>query len=251
MAYQYILYEETGAVAVITYNRPDKRNAWNSGIVLEAIEAFKRANANDAIRAIVLTGAGQAYCAGADTKTPEPKDANGRTVHAATYSMGKGEHNWMNLLEKSKPTIIAVNGPAVGIGCTHTLAADIRIAAASATFSFPFVRLGAMPECGSTGLLPRIVGFGRAMDLCLRAATITAEEAQRIGLVSSVHPDAELRDAAITLAQQIAGYPPVQVKLTKGLLYANVEERSSDEILKRENAAFLEMFTTLRKAKTF
>jgi enoyl-CoA hydratase/carnithine racemase len=250
MDYQYILYEEQGPVAIITYNRPERRNAWNSGMVLESINAFQRANANDAIRAIVLTGTGTVYCAGADTKTPEPKDAAGRTVSAATYSMGRGEHNWIDLLEKSKPNIIAVNGPAIGIGCTHILSADMRIAAASATFSFPFLRLGAMPEAGSTGLLARIVGFGRALDLVLRSSVINAQEALRIGLVTGVHPDGDLREAAIELARQIAAYPPLQVKLTKGMMYGNAGERSSEEILRRENSAFLELLTTLRRSKT-
>jgi enoyl-CoA hydratase/carnithine racemase len=129
--YQYILYEERGPVAIVTYNRPEKRNAWNSGIVLETIDAFQRANASDAIRAIVLTGAGPVYCAGADTKTPEPKDANGRTVSAATYSMGKGEHNWIDLLEKSKPNIVAVNGPAIGTPGPKLLTTTWAFAASS------------------------------------------------------------------------------------------------------------------------
>jgi len=239
-------------IAWITLNRPDKRNALNTPIVRETMAAFRRANESEPVRAIVLTGAGKVYCAGQDTKyPPEPKDENGRSPTTATLMMGKGERNWVELLATSKPNLIAVNGPAVGLGVTHILAADMRIAAASATFSFPFLRLGAMPECGASGLLPRLVGFGRAMDLCMRSATIDAREAQHIGLITGIHPDEELLGAALKLAEQIAAYPAMQVKLTKRMLYASAEMNSSEDILKNENAAFLEMFKALKRTKTF
>jgi 2-(1,2-epoxy-1,2-dihydrophenyl)acetyl-CoA isomerase len=248
--YEFVECQQHGAVALIAYNRPDKRNAWNVPIIRETIDAFKRANADDSVRAIVLTGNGPAYCAGADIKAPpEPPDENGRRPHPATLTMGKGDHNWLRLMADSKPNIIAVNGPAVGIGVTHILAADVRIAAESATFAFPFLRLGAMPECGATGLLPRLVGYGRALNLCLQSATINAQEAERIGLVSSVHPDAGLREAAITMAAKFAAYPPLQVKLTRKMFQENAEEDNPDEILRRENTAFMEMLRTLKRDK--
>jgi len=250
MDYQFIEYETHGPVALIAYNRPDKRNAWNVPIIRETIEAFKRADADEAIRAIVLTGNGPAYCAGADIKAPpEPPDENGRRPHPATLTMGQGDHNWLQLLATSKPNVIAVNGPAIGIGVTHILAADIRIAAESATFSFPFLRLGAMPECGCTGLLPRLVGYGRALDLCLKSAKIDAREAERIGLVTGIYPDADLRREAIALATQIAAYPPLQVKITRRMFQENAEEDSLDAILRRENTGFVEMMRTLKKEK--
>jgi enoyl-CoA hydratase/carnithine racemase len=251
MSYEYILYEERGPVGIITYNRPAMRNAWNAGIVRETIDAIKKINDNYAIGAWVLTGAGSVYCAGADIKSPpEPKDEKGFRPTAATLSMGKGDHNWIDLLEKSKPNIIAVNGPAIGIGVTHILSGDIRMAAASATFSFPFLKLGAMPEAGSTALLAKLVGFGRAVDLCFASAKIDATEAKQIGLISSIHPDGELLDAAVARAAQMAAYQPLQMKLTKQMLYENAGERSSDEILRRENGAFIELLRTLKRSKT-
>ncbi|MGE0387283.1 MAG: enoyl-CoA hydratase/isomerase family protein [Gammaproteobacteria bacterium] len=250
MDYQYILYEERGPVAIITFNRPDKRNAWNVPILRETIAAIQRANASEAVRAIVITGSGASYCAGMDFKAPpEPPDASGRPPTTASLTMGREEHDWLRLLAESKPNIVAVNGPAVGIGVTHILAADVRIAARSATFGFPFLRLGVMPEVGCSALLPRLVGFGRALDICLRSATLDAEEALRIGLVTAVHPDAELLDAALALAGQFAAYPPLQVRLTRRMFYENAGKGRSEEIFATENAAFVEMFKANRKPR--
>lgn len=247
MSYETILYEERGPVAVITYNRPEKRNAWNVPMVRETIDAIKRVNASDGLRAFVLTAAGTVYCAGVDFKAPpEPKDESGRSPSAASLTMGQGDHNWLNLFAASKPNVIAVNGAAIGLGLTQILAADVRIAAQSASFAFPFLKLKAMPECGCSWLLPRLIGFGRALDLVMRSATIDAEEAQRIGLVARVVPDAELREEAIKYAELMASYPALQVGLTKRMFYDNVGETSADAVLKRENAAFVAMFKAIR-----
>jgi len=245
-----ILYENHGPVALIALNRPERRNALNVPLIRALIAAVKRANADPAVGAIVLTGQGSVYSAGADVKAPpEPRDEKGRRPNPGSVTMGKDDNNWPMLMERSKPVICAVNGPAVGMGVTHILSADIRIAAESASFSFPFLRLGAMPEVGSTGLLPRLVGFGRALDLCLRSATIDAREAERIGLVTSVHPDADLRAAALDLAGRIAAYPPLQVKLTKAMFYDNAGESSNEMITTRESRAFVEMLSALKRDK--
>ena len=248
--FQTLNYEVHGAVALIAFNRPERRNAWNVPLVRELIAAVQRANADDAIGAIVLTGEGSVYSAGADIKgEAEPRDENGRRPNPASLTMGKGDHNWPLLMSRSKPVIAAVNGPAYGMSLTCALSADIRIAAESAVFGFTFLKLGAMPEMGSTGILPRLVGFGRAIDLCLRAATIGAVEAERIGLVTAVHPDADLRAAAIEMAGRIAGYPRLQARLTKAMFYDNAFEGSPETIMARENAAFLEMLSTLKRDK--
>ncbi len=250
-SYKALLYREQGAVAVISYNRPRARNAWNVPLTREVKDAVRRANASDTVRAIVLTAQGPVFSAGVDFKAPpEPKDERGRSPNPATLTMGQGDDNWLKLLADSKPVIAAVNGPAVGLGVTHALCADIRVAAASATFSFPFLRLGAMPECGSTALLGRLVGFGRAMDLCLRAAEITAGEALRIGLVTQVWPDEALLDEAVALAEQIAAFPPLQVKLTKKLLWDNAAEHDPDAVMRRESSAFIEMLRTLGRERS-
>ena len=239
-----------GRVAVISYDRPASRNAWSVTCVQQTIAAIQQANADADVGAIVLTGEGNTFCAGADLKEARQYDAEtGRRLTPATFTMGSGERNWIRLLANSKPIVVAVNGPAIGIGATHILAADIRIAAESASFSFPFLKLGAMPECGSSALLPRLVGAGRALDLILRSATVSAEEAFAIGLVTAVYKDGELRAAAIELAQQIASLPPLQVKLTRQMFAENAGATDADAVMRTENRAFLEMLRTLKKEK--
>jgi len=250
MTYENILYEERGKVALISLNRPESRNAWNVATVREVMAAVRRANASEAVGAIVLTGEGPVYCAGADIKAPpEPKDENGRRPNPSTLTMGQGDDNWLRLLLDSKPVIAALNGPAVGLGATHVLCADIRIAARSASLGFPFVRLGAMPECASTALLGRLIGYGRATHLCLTAGSITAEEALQIGLVTAVHPDEELREEAIRLAERIGGFPARQMKLTKQLLWENAGEFDADAIMKRESSTFIGLLRSLGREK--
>jgi len=121
-----VLTQRIGRVALIAYNRPERRNAWNVTCLRETIAAIRAANADDAVGAIVLTGEGSSYCAGADLKSePEHDPATGRPLTPGTFTMGSGEDNWIKLLAASKPVVAAINGPAVGIGATHPLAADI------------------------------------------------------------------------------------------------------------------------------
>jgi len=242
--------ERHGKVAVISFDRPQRRNAWNVGCTRETIAAIQRANADPAIGAIVLTGEGATYCAGADLKEdPQYDPETGRRLTPGTFTMGQGDRNWITLLAESKPVIAAVNGAAVGIGATHTLAADIRIAAESASFSFPFLRLGAMPECGATALLPRLVGAGRALDLILRSATVSAVEALNIGLVTAVYPDADLRAQAIAFAEQLAALPAMQVKLTKRMFLDNTCASDADAVMRNESRAFVELIKASKKEK--
>jgi enoyl-CoA hydratase/carnithine racemase len=239
-----------GKVALISYDRPARRNAWSLACVRETMAAIRNANADASVGAIVLTGEGTTYCAGADLKdVPEYDPITKRRLNPGTLTMGSGEGNWVRLLSGSKPLIVAINGAAIGLGATHTLAADIRLAARSASFSFPFLRLGAMPECGSTALLPRLVGYGRAMDILLRSATLSADEALRIGLVSEVIADAELRDAALALAEKLAALPPIQVKLTKRMLAVNSVNDDPDAVMRTESEAFVEMLRALKQEK--
>lgn len=250
MTAQEILIEKRDGVARLSFNRPARRNAWNTQLVRELMAAIREANSDDGVRVIMLTGEGSTYSAGADFKAPpEPKDENGRIPNPSTLTMGQGEHNWLKLLIESKPVIAAINGPAIGLGATHALAADIRLAAENATFSFPFLKLGAMPECASTALLGRIVGHGRALDLCLRAREIDAQEAYRIGLVTEVFAAADLQDKAFAVAQSIAALPPLQTKLSKALLWQNAGEHDPDAIMRRESRAFIEMMKAVGHAR--
>jgi enoyl-CoA hydratase/carnithine racemase len=245
-----VLYHRSGRVAVISYNRPERRNAWDVACARATIAAVQRANADPDVGAIVLTGEGSSFCAGADLMEEAKYDpATGRRLTPATFTMGSGDRNWIDLLARSKPVIAAVNGAAVGIGATQLLAADIRIAAQSASISFPFLQLGAMPECGCSALLPRLVGVGRALDLILRSASVSAQEALRIGLVTAVYPDPELRSAAVALAGQIASLSALQVKLTKRMFLDNAAAPDPGAIMRTENDAFIELLQALRREK--
>ncbi|MDB5430157.1 MAG: enoyl-CoA hydratase/carnithine racemase [Caulobacter sp.] len=247
--FETIRYETRGPVAVITYDRQERRNAWTVPMYREIVAAIGEANANDAIGAIVITNAGPVFCSGVDFKAPpEPRDpVTGKVVNIATLSMAQDE-SWLHLLAASKPVIAAVAGAAIGAGATQILAADIRMGSASSTYAFPFLKLGVMPEIGCTGLLPRLVGLGRALDICLTARTLDAAEALAIGLITRVCSDKDLLDEAIALAAQMAGYPALQMKLTKGLLRDNAAEADANAILRRETQAFVTMFKARKAA---
>lgn len=239
------------AVALITFNRVDKRNAWSVPMYREVVRRVEQANADPEVGAFVITNNGPVYSAGADFKAPpEPKDpVTGRSPNVGGLAMAQ-DTNWLHLLANSKPNLIAVQGAAIGLGTTHVLGADMRICGESATFSFPFLKLGVMPELGCSALLPRIVGFGRALDLCLRSSKIDAAEALRIGLVTQVVPDAELVNVAVELAATMAQYPALQVKLTKGMFYANATESDMNKMLAVESKAFIEMMRGLKAANS-
>jgi 2-(1,2-epoxy-1,2-dihydrophenyl)acetyl-CoA isomerase len=250
MDYQTIRYETRDQVAVITYDRQDRRNAWNAPMYREVTHAVARANADEAVGAIVFTHLGPIYCAGADFRaSPEPKDpVTGIRPSIATVSMALDD-SWLHLLARSKPSIAAISGQAIGLGVTQILPMDIRIGGASSVYKFPFLALQFMPELGSTAILPRLVGYGRAMDICLTAATLDAEEALRIGLITRLVADELLLDEAVALGNRIAGFPRLQVELTRDLIRRNHLEEDCNAYLQRETDAFLTLQKATRAAK--
>lgn len=250
MAYEMIRYEERGRVALLTYDNQARRNAWAVPMYREIVAAIEAANEDDGIGAIVITNDGPIFCAGSDFKAaPEPRDpVTGRVPTIATLSMADDD-GWLHLLARSKPVIAAVNGAAIGLGATQILAADIRVGARSSSYSFPFLKLATMPECGATALLPQLVGFGRAMDLILTSAKIDAEEALRIGLITRIFPDESFVDDAVALAATMAEYPPLQVELTKSMLHGNALEGDKNALLKRERDAFIALFRAQKAAQ--
>jgi enoyl-CoA hydratase/carnithine racemase len=250
-AFEMLRYEERGNVALITYDRQERRNALSVPMYREVVAAVERANASETIGAIVITNAGSVFCAGTDFKAPpEPRDpVTGRVVNVATLSMAQDD-SWLHLMARSKPVIAAVQGAAIGLGVTHILAVDIRVGSRSSSYSFPFLSLGLMPELGATALLPRLVGFGRAVDLCLTAAKIDAEEAQRIGLITRIFPDESFIDDVIALAAQVAGYPPLHLRLTKEMFDANATAGDKNTLLKTEVDAFVTMLRARKATST-
>lgn len=237
-------------VAVITYDRPHRRNAWDAGMYRAIRDAVERANADPAVGAILIGATGPVFCAGVDLKaTPEPRDpVTGQRPNMATLSMAAGD-SWLHLIARSKPVIAAIQGAAIGAGVTQLLPLDMRIGAASSTYAFPFVRLGTMPELGATALLPQLVGQGRALDLCLNARTINAREAERIGLVARIVADADLHAEALDVAARIAALDRDAVRITKAMFEGNRGEHDPDRLLARERDGFIEQFRLRRAAR--
>jgi 2-(1,2-epoxy-1,2-dihydrophenyl)acetyl-CoA isomerase len=248
--YENIRYEVRGRVAVITYDRQARRNALDVPMYREIVAAVEAANADAGVGAIVLTNAGPVFCAGSDFKAePQPRDpATGIRPTVATLGMAE-DTSWLHLLRRSKPSIAAIAGSAIGLGITHALAADIRLGAQTSTYGFPFLARGTMPEFGCTALLPQLVGYGRALMLCLASSTIDAAEAERIGLIAGVAPDAELLDQALALGEKIAGYDAVPLGLTRGMFHANLDDQALNAVLRREREAFITQFRIAKAAR--
>jgi 2-(1,2-epoxy-1,2-dihydrophenyl)acetyl-CoA isomerase len=240
MSYEQILSEQRGAVALITLNRPEKLNAWSGTLQAELRQAITAANENPDIGAIVLTGAGRAYCAGADISAWQ-RDLKGEGNSGLGFGTDRPQagagSNWVQFIRAAKPVIAAVNGHAVGVGATHILPADIRIASEQAKFGFVFVKMGVVPELASSYYLVQLIGLGAAQELVLTARMIDAEEALRLGLVSRVVPHERLLDEALALGEHIASLPPAQLRMVKELFTQNAVETDLDTVMQREGEA--------------
>ena len=223
-----MLYEVTdGGVAVITLNRPDRLNSWGADISAGVYAAFDRAEADDRVRAIVLTGTGRGFCAGAYMGTMA---AITDGISADTdVSKLVGERHPHFLTELDKPVIAAINGACVGIGLTHALMCDVRFAAAGAKFSTAFPRRGLIAEYGITWILPRLAGWGVSADLLLSGRTFVAEEAAELGLVKEVVPHEELLPRALQYAEDLArNCSPTSMAVIKRQLYGDAHDEVTD-----------------------
>jgi enoyl-CoA hydratase/carnithine racemase len=224
MSFQEIRYEVADGVLTITLDRPDRLNAFTGTMARELIEAFDRSDADDSVRAVIVTGAGRAFCAGADL------GSGGSTFDWSELATGEGEvprdtggQVSLRIFRSLKPVIAAINGPAVGVGITMTLPMDMRLAAAGTKIGFVFARRGIVPEACSSWFLPRLVGISQALEWVETGRVFTAEEALAGGLVRSVHPAEEVLGAARELALEIAGEAaPVSVTLARQLLWAGL-----------------------------
>jgi len=220
MAFTQIRYEVKNAVAEVTLNRPDRLNAWTKTMMEELIAAADMADADDAVRAVIVTGAGRAFCAGADL---DP-DTFAERQEAARSMEGVPRDTagrlTLKLIDIKKPIIAAINGPAVGVGITMTLAMDIRLASEKARIGFAFNRRGMVPEGCSTWLLPRLVGFSQAAEWIYTGRVFSAQEALAGRLVSRVLPEGELLPAATRLAAEIAeNTSAVSTALSRNMLW--------------------------------
>ncbi len=220
MTYTQIEYAVDGAVATITLNRPDKLNAYTAVMGAEIAAAIGAANADDTVRAIILTGAGRGFCAGADISGGAESFGSGGPNFAAPDRPRDGAGFVGALFDSAKPTIAAINGPAVGVGITLTLPCDIRIAADTAKIGFVFARRGLVPEAGSAWFLPRLVGLPQALRWCLSGRVFDAAEALAGGLVGEVLAPDALLPRARAIAQEIADHTaPVSIALTRQMLW--------------------------------
>jgi enoyl-CoA hydratase/carnithine racemase len=218
--FEEIRYSVDDHVLTITLFRPDRLNAFTPRMGAELIEAFEHADADDAVRAVIVTGEGRGFCAGADLAGGgETFDWRDRAGEGAVPRDGGGQVA-LRIFASTKPVIAAINGPAVGVGATMTLPMDVRLAAQDARIGFVFARRGIVPEACSSWFLPRVVGISQAMEWVATGRVFDAEEALAGGLLRSVHPAAELLGAARALAREIAEHAaPVSVALSRRLMW--------------------------------
>jgi enoyl-CoA hydratase/carnithine racemase len=220
MDFEQITTELAERVLTVTLNRPERLNAWTATMGRELIEAFDRADADDEVRAIIVTGAGRGFCAGADLGGGgETFDYRKRGSSEPVPRDNGGEFT-LRVFESAKPVIAAINGPAVGVGATMTLPMDIRLASEDARMGFVFARRGIVPEAGSSWFLPRVVGISRAMEWVATGRVFSAQEALEGGLLRSLHPPGELLEAAHAIAREIAeNTAPVSVALARRMMW--------------------------------
>jgi enoyl-CoA hydratase/carnithine racemase len=224
--YETVRYDATDGIATVTLNRPEHLNAWTSQLGAELGDAMAEADGDDEVRAVVVTGAGRAFCAGADLSGGQ---------------FGGGRAPKLRQLwpyQVRKPVIAAINGHAVGVGITYPMLCDVRIVAEEAKIQFAFVRRGAIPELASHAIVQRVAGFSIAAELLLCGRMISGTEAARLGLASRAVPAVDVVDAARALAADIAANTaPVSVAVSKRLLWQAMSQ-SVEETMRAENALF-------------
>lgn len=221
MAAQNVLCEVKDRILTLTLNRPDRLNAFNREMLAEMLEALDRADADDEVRAVIVTGQGRGFCAGADLSAgPGAFDADERARVGIEDKRDGGGLLTLRIFDCKKPVIAAINGPAVGVGITMTLPMDIRIAADGARFGFVFARRGIVPEACSTWFLPRVVGISKACEWIFSGRVYPIQEGLEAGLVRSLHAPGDLLPAAREIAAEIATQTSaVSVALARQMLW--------------------------------
>ncbi|MGB6837757.1 MAG: enoyl-CoA hydratase/isomerase family protein [Dehalococcoidia bacterium] len=236
MAHEMIITEQRGRVGIITFNRPDRMNALHPTMMREMRDQIDEWNSDASVGAIVLTGAGRAFCAGADIggwqRGIEARERGEEAQRRAE------EESWVLFCQRSKPLICAINGASIGAGLTITLPCDVRIASDQARLSMRFIRVGVIPELASTHILAHIVGQSHALELMLSGRIIGGEEAGRIGLVNRVVPPEKLIEEAVATAQEIAFNPTESLFAIKKLAWQNLAEGDIPTVQGREQEEF-------------
>lgn len=250
MPYHDLLYDVDGHVATITFDNPEKLNAMTGQMLESFSRAIEEVRRDDEVRVLVITGSGRGFCTGADTEMLIAL-AQGKPVPGAVEEHGRRHAmepiGWfgVEVSQLPKPTIAAVNGPAVGGGFALAMACDLRVIAEDATFGMASTHRYALPpEGGITYTLPRIVGLTKACELLLTGDLVDGAEALRIGLVNRAVPREQVMEAAMELALKIAGNGPIGMELTKQLIYRGLHETSIATQVEREDAALVHGFKT-------
>jgi 2-(1,2-epoxy-1,2-dihydrophenyl)acetyl-CoA isomerase len=244
MSYQFIIYEVTDGVGVITLNRPEKLNAWTEQMAIELAQALAAANEDKNVGVVLFKGAGRAFCAGADFgEFKRRADAQDAGIHP-TERVASDFPSLIELLHFGKPSIAAIHGYAMGIGVTLPMNCDMRIAAESARLNTQFLNVGLTPEFGSTYLLPRLIGLAKACELVYMPRTFGAQEALEMGFVNRVVSDDRLLEEAMSVASIIAKRPPFALRKAKETIYRNLDSDYA-QALERETAVFAECMSTV------
>ncbi len=241
-AYETILYDTKGAVGIITLNRPDRMNAWVRQMNNEMIDAIEAANADPEIAAIVVTGAGRGFCAGADMEATFKSQLDGKGD--ANGGSNVEDIGWVSTVRGAKPLIAAVNGAAVGVGLTMIVPFDVIIASEKAKFGCFFVKMGLVPELASSHFLVSRMGFGRASEMMLSGRLYDAQEAFDKGLADYLYPEDQFLDKAIEMAQGFAGNPAGAMRMIKELITQNAVEQDLAAVQRREIDLLNQSYTT-------
>ena len=220
--YQHITLEDKGSgVALLTLNRPDKLNSFNGVMIRNWEAALDAAHNDDAVKVIVLTGAGRAFCAGGDADEMAEME-NAGNIQRRDY-LRAIHHIPLTMERMDKPVIAAINGTARGAGLDMAIMCDLRIAASSATFAESYINMGLISGDGGMYYLPRLIGAARALELLWTARVVDSAEAERMGLINRVVPDAEVLPTALKLATEIAAQPQEAIRITKRSVYQGLQ----------------------------
>lgn len=253
MDYEQITFEQKDRLNIITLNRPERRNAWTYQMQAEMMDAISRSNEDPSVGAIILTGAGKSFCAGADmedtlkTDIEDTLKKGSRDESQDAKQDGEtksGAFLWVNAIRESKPLIAAVNGAAVGIGLTQILPFDVIVASEKARFGMFFIKVGLVPELASTHFLVQRIGFGKASEMCLSGRLYDAKQSLNLGLVDHLVSSEGLMEKAEQIGNEIAVNPIPQLKMIKQLLTVNGSDTDLESVINREGELIRHCYTT-------
>jgi enoyl-CoA hydratase/carnithine racemase len=241
--FEQVLVEQVDAVVRITLNRPERLNAWTPKMMSEMTKVITAANDDPSVGALVVTGAGRGFCAGADIGSQFAPGVEGKEREERPPA-DTSAVDWVQLCRTSKPLVGAINGPCIGVGLTMVLPFDQLIAADDAKLSARFVKMGLVPELASSHFLVARCGFGAASWLALSGTTVLGDEAARLRLVDRAVPVGQVVDEAMAVAGELAGNPPTQLRMIKELLSANATETDLAAVQRREGEALAKAYKT-------